>query len=159
MNFSKLLILLALCSCVSAKTESFKSAPAQKSDQKIVNRTITSVQGSSITTYYDIPDVMDEYDPENTPNFKAQIKDPAVVTRLKEIIASGKESYTATSSKRCLPIYTAAVVFREAKESETVLFSDHCAILKIRSKNMYLDYDKHREEVREIFKNLNSIQR
>lgn len=117
-------------------------------------RGINVIEKSNSATYFELPDTIDEDDPEKISTFRVKIKNPAIVKRFKEIISMLSRTYTSQKSKRCLPVYSSAIVFKIENETEIVLFSLQCSVLKLKEKNTYLDFDKFKPEIESMFREI-----
>ncbi len=114
-------------------------------------RGIQVVEKSDSVYYYELPDALDDIDPESIPTFKTKIKNKVVIEKIQSIIKNGTFSYTLEKSKRCLPAYNAAIVFRKGEKRSVILVSSHCAILKTLEENLYLNFDKEKDEIEKLF--------
>ena len=111
------------------------------------------MEKSSGAVFYEFPDTTEEINLSDAP-FRQKIRDTALLDELRNIISSGKESFSGEYRKRCLPVYSAAIVFMKDKETETIYFSQQCKVLKFQEKELYLDFDKNSVTIESVFKRL-----
>ncbi|MBE7410462.1 MAG: hypothetical protein L6Q54_10650 [Leptospiraceae bacterium] len=114
-------------------------------------RGIQVVEKSDLITYYELPDTLDDIDPETISTFKIKVKNTFLLNQIQSLLKNGKFAYTPEKSKRCLPAYNSAIVYRKDGVKSTILFSFSCAILKVAEENIYLNFDNEKERIEKLF--------
>ena len=144
--------ITGIFSITCTRTNSTEPAPVLKAHAPSPKfRGIQVVEKSDSIYYYELPDTLDDIDPEKISTFKTRIKNQAAIEKIKSIIKNGRFSYSLEKSKRCLPAYNAAIVFRKGEKRSVILISSYCAILFVREENLYLNFDKEKDEIEKLF--------
>ncbi len=146
-----LAVMVLFIGCGTTAQPSEKEPALKAPSPPPIFRGIQVVEKSESTNYFELPDALDDVDPETISTFKTKIKNPSLITQIQFILKNGNFSYTPEKSKRCLPAYNAAIVYRKGGKKSTILFSFPCAILKVKEENIYLNFDSDKEKIEKLF--------
>lgn len=158
LKVSLIAIMILFQECVTPKEpeedDSFplNAQPNQAEQSRL--RAIVVIEKSPQSIYYELPDITEDVELDSKKFFKKIFSDISVRERIQKILSEGRPSFTVSKSKRCLPAYNSAFVFKGNFENETILFSHQCGILKFKERNLFLNYDKNKDEVENIIRKI-----
>jgi hypothetical protein len=114
------------------------------------------IENSDKVLYFELPDTLDDTDPEEVLTFGKKIRSDKLIVKLKELLEKGRADFTKKPTN-CKLYYSNAFVFYSKQTRESILFSQNCRILKLREQEIYLNFAPYSTELDQIFREVRRL--
>jgi hypothetical protein len=114
------------------------------------------IENSNSVLYFELPDTLDDTDPEEVLTFGKKVNNKALLENIKKLMEKGRNEFMYKPSN-CKLLFSNAFVFYSDKARESILFSQNCGVLKLREQNIYLNFLPYSVELDSIFRDVRRL--